>query len=367
MRRPILIFAALFFAFQLGKAQFSIQKVIVEEFTGAWCGYCPEGADILDQILTNNQNAIGVSIHNGDAMTFPDGDAVAAFYNDGYPSAVVNRETGGLSRNVWASNVNSATQGAGNVTVSFDSLDWNPATREVYVRIKAQFTGPDNGDIRFNCFITEDHVTGSGSGYDQANYFNGTPGHNYYQAGNPIIGFDHRHVLRAMLGGPWGTAGIIPNTVVAFSTVETHSYTYTLPPQYDENNIHLVALVQKFEGNGQTERPILNGEEMPLITATAVEDGINGAPFMEIFPNPASQRATIAFSLEESSNLKMEVLDAMGRQVLTLASGYMVNGAHTLYWDGRDATGQPVANGVYMIRLATERGQSTTKRLMLLR
>ena len=41
------------------------QKALVEEFTGEWCGYCPDGAVILKGIETQyGGKVIGASIHD---------------------------------------------------------------------------------------------------------------------------------------------------------------------------------------------------------------------------------------------------------------------------------------------------------------
>ena len=38
------------------------KKVLIEEFTGAWCGYCPDGAYRLENLINSNaENIIGVS------------------------------------------------------------------------------------------------------------------------------------------------------------------------------------------------------------------------------------------------------------------------------------------------------------------
>lgn len=351
---------------QVAFAQFSIKKVLIEEHTGAWCGYCPDGAVILDQVLNSQQNAIGVSVHNGDAMTIAEGDELGNFYISGYPMATIDREAAGISRNLWMSEVNSTAQGAGVVTVSIDSLDYNTTTREITVRIKAQFTGNASGDMRFNCIITEDNINQTGAGYNQTNYYNTTAGHTYYGAGDPIIGFNHRHVMRAILGGTWGTSGIIPTTV-SFGTVATYTYTYTLPAGYDENEIHIVGLVSRFDGANTTDRKVLNSEEMQLLTPAGIANSVNDDIHITAYPNPFSDRVTVEFDLKNTTTLRMDVLNAVGQVVTTVAEGIMNGGMHSLYWNARNDQGQDVANGLYFIRITTEDGAVLTHRVNVAR
>jgi flagellar hook assembly protein FlgD len=64
--------------------------------------------------------------------------------------------------------------------------------------------------------------------------------------------------------------------------------------------------------------------------------------------------------------VRVLVYDALGRRVATLADEVVDAGRHTVMWDGRDATGQPVASGLYLYRM--EAGSfSQTNRMMLIR
>lgn len=367
MKRHLLILIAGLFATGT-QAQFSIQKVVLEEFTGAWCQYCPDGAVIAEQINVNYENAIVYAVHDGDAMDVAEGTDMASFYNPAYPNALINRSGALVSRGQWNSGVGTALQGAGIVTVSIDSITFDIVTRELSLVVKALFTGPASGDLRLNLVLFEDHITGTGSGYNQVNAFNGTPGHTYYQAGNPIIGFDHRHVLRGMLGGAWGDAGLLPSTV-NFGSTGSKRYTYTLPPSWKANDVGVAALVQRYDGTALSDRKILNAEEFYLSTLLVSNDNSldHGDAVMTISPNPSAGFTRINFSLKESGQIKMEVMNTLGQHVATLGEGIMNDGFHTLNWNGNNAAGNPVDNGIYLVRLSTESGQSATQRVMIAR
>ena len=66
------------------------KHVLIEEFTGAWCGYCPDGALRLEQIIAATPNTIGVSVHDNDQMAFTDN--IRTFFSvTSYPSGSVDR------------------------------------------------------------------------------------------------------------------------------------------------------------------------------------------------------------------------------------------------------------------------------------
>ena len=62
----------------------------------------------------------------------------------------------------------------------------------------------------------------------------------------------------------------------------------------------------------------------------------------------------------------MQVTDARGQQVRTLAAGPHAAGRHELVWDGTDDGRQAVASGVYIVRL-TATGTTDARKLLLLK
>lgn len=368
MRKPIL-FLYLLLAGGLLQAQFSIPNAIVEEFTGAWCGYCPDGALILEDIAdANPERVVPIGVHSGDDMEFPDGQAIATFYTSSYPSAAINRKGAALGRNQWTNEVNTTLQGACAVGVSLDSITWNSSTRELTAMVRGSFTGPVQGDIRIGFMITEDNVTGTGAGYNQVNYFNTTAGHHYQGAGDPIVGYVHRHVLRAAVGGPWGVSGIIASPA-NFGTAFSHTVTYTLPANIDENEVALIGFVANQTGSGTGERRIINGDFAPLIPLiTSVGDVLSAEDdFLQIGPNPVVQSTTVSFSVNNTGNIRLQVSDLSGRVVRVIAEGHTVKGIHSQNWAGTDNSGKPLANGTYLMSLIAEDGQAMTKRVVIAR
>ena len=365
MKRIVLLFAALCLLSSFSFAQFQVKNVVFEEFSGTWCGWCTDGAVIANNIADNFPNrAFVVTIHagGGDPMEFPEGAAIASAYNDGYPTGMIDRQGQGISRNLWMGNVNSRLNQVSSVAVSFDNVAWDANTRQIDVDLRVLFDSPASGnDYVFNCFIVEDSVTG-GASYNQANYLNSQAGHTYYQAGDPIVGFVHRHTLRAALGGSWGTTGIIPSNISAQDEF-THSYSYTLPAGYDENQIKLVAYVG-YAGNDVSSREILNAEEMHLPLATSLDPGTDFSNFLEVGPNPFAETLNIGFGIERNSHVTIDVMNPMGQLIRTLYDGNTNTGAHSTEWNGRDNAGNTVANGVYLLNLRAD-GQSITKRVML--
>ncbi|HDI83424.1 MAG TPA: hypothetical protein ENF18_06515 [candidate division WOR-3 bacterium] len=56
----------------------------------------------------------------------------------------------------------------------------------------------------------------------------------------------------------------------------------------------------------------------------------------------------------------------MGRMVKTAFKGFVPAGIHTLTWDGTDASGRHVKNGVYFF-LITASGEKKTGRILIVK
>jgi flagellar hook assembly protein FlgD len=85
----------------------------------------------------------------------------------------------------------------------------------------------------------------------------------------------------------------------------------------------------------------------------ADEDDPQNVPettMLSCFPNPSKDSATIRFSLDESSSVKLEVYNLRGQLLRSLLSGPQASGNHSLAFDGRDEAGRPLPSGVYLIR-----------------
>ena len=236
----------------------------MEDHTGAWCGWCPRGPiTYRDAIKPNYPNTILVALHNGDDMAIADGNTVIQSYITGFPSGMIDRRNPGdfpfgMSTGDWRTAIEMMDRDFTPVELNVYNYFY-PDTYEWQIDVVVDFIIDYQGDLRLNCFILEDSVTGTGSGYDQINYYNTrTDIPELTGIGSPIAGYYHNDVVREMLGGPWGQSGIIPNKA---KKGERYIFSRTIKAKTDRwrmENIHLVGIIQAFNSNA-SYRPILNG------------------------------------------------------------------------------------------------------------
>jgi hypothetical protein len=89
----------------------------------------------------------------------------------------------------------------------------------------------------------------------------------------------------------------------------------------------------------------------------------NTPELLQNYPNPFSDGTYIEFKLDKPGKYRISVLDVNGRIIRNLAGDDQLSTVHTLYWDGNDDSGKPVATGVYFYRLECD-GFSQMKRMV---
>lgn len=77
---------------------------------------------------------------------------------------------------------------------------------------------------------------------------------------------------------------------------------------------------------------------------------------MAAYPNPFSSSTSIAYTVVEPAPIRITVFDIHGNELAVLLDSFSDAGEHSILWDGRDADGNELANGVYLcsIRIGTK-------------
>ena len=270
------LLALLAFTFSMKAQQFvsttpTNRNVILEEFTGRNCQYCPDGHAIANQIAANNPGRFwAVNVHAGSfsPTSFPnlnttDSEALrAGFGVTSFPSGVVNRSTStGQSRSAWNNLTNQQLNQASECNVA-GMVIVNPETRIATITVEVYYTANSSADENYlTVAMLQDSILGSQSGGAT------------YNPGQMINGqYVHMHSLRDVINdNVWGDA-ISPTTQ---GSLITRTYEYEIPEiigspngvAVDLNNISFLAWVSE-RYQGTPTRPILTGCELDLVQGT---------------------------------------------------------------------------------------------------
>lgn len=207
------------------------KNVVLEEFTGIHCGYCPQGHALAQGIQNSHpDDVVLINIHTGGyavpSGSEPDfrtewGAAIAGQSGlVGYPAGTVNRHLfpgwsqgsgTAMSRNRWSSASNQILAEASYLNVGLLATIVS-STRQLIVEVEVYYT--DNSPESTNYLsvaILQDNIRGPQSG--------GGAGNNY----------NHMHMLRHLLTGQWGVE--ISETTTG--SLYSQTFAYELPEDYN--------------------------------------------------------------------------------------------------------------------------------------
>lgn len=224
------------------------QKVLIEENTGEWCGWCPSGAQVLEDVINANpRNVIGVSIHDSDPLEL-------TAYNTwqknqtkvgGFPNASIQRSQA-VGRGAWNDFVIDALKTTATCGIAIATTGTNNKLN-VAVHVASNELIDDNS--RITVLITEDNVAQSSPGA-QINYVPDEI--------NVDDNWLHQHVLRACLtnvaGDPIGLNNLSDKkTVITFEVNDLSQYNIS-----NLENCKIIALVHTNETSNYDSKNVLN-------------------------------------------------------------------------------------------------------------
>ena len=85
----------------------------------------------------------------------------------------------------------------------------------------------------------------------------------------------------------------------------------------------------------------------------------------DAYPNPFTLSTSIAYSLDSSSPVVIQVYNLVGQQVRELAHGVHAPGSYQVSWDGKDQAGLPLSSGIYFVTLETNDAMQMRKVVLL--
>lgn len=291
------------------------KKVILEEFTGIYCVFCPDGHAIANSIKNANpENAFIINIHtggfanpNGSDPDFrtPWGSAIASQSGLlGYPAGTVNRtifpglsQSGGndtaMGRGNWVNAANQTLAQPAYMNMAVEATV-DVGASEISVHVEAYYTGdsPEATNM-LNVALLQNNTLGPQTG--------GNSGNNY----------NHQHRLVDLLTGQWGES-VSPTTTGTFID---RTYTYSIPAMYNNvpvvlQDLELVVFMTEttqelISGNGSipdfTNLPLNNDAEIVSIEEINDQCGLDFGPRVLIRNNGNNALTSVDFDYSVNS------------------------------------------------------------------
>ena len=356
MKKIVLSFLGLFAAFAVGAQtpQFvstepANKNVILEEFTGINCGYCPDGHRIVKEYEEENPGRVfGINIHTGGYAAMYQTQWGAAIMNQtgiqGFPSGTVNRHVFSgnatiLDRGSFESCGNQILAQSSFVNVAAQaSID--ATTRVMTVNVEAYYTADaETASNKLNVVLLQDSIIGPQSGAS-ANPSQVTSDGQYI----------HMNMLRDMLTGQWGDDITAPegSTVIPAGTLIQRTYTYNIPGSISDElvklgHLKLVVFVardqQEIYTGSECIPTVTNLPELAAMSTTMSAQGQNGC--------------------NDLASLALKVYNYGANEItnMQIAYGSAVTAEQTFDWTGSITSDQEVF--VELPDVAVNVGQNT--------
>lgn len=306
------------------------RKVLIEEVTGTWCGYCPRGAVALEKINKElSDKAVCVAVHNGDDFVTSSYNAIGGMVQ-GLPGAVVDREIScdpyyGTSQKNFgiADLINERAQIQTPIDVDVTSTV-NGNKVNVTASVKFYFNS-DKCDYKVAYVLMEDGLKAR-----QANYYSGATG---LPEDLAHLSTEKRYIDKFVLNDVArfiykfnGIDGSLEGAIKD-GEAKTHSYDITLSNVKDVNNAKVAVIL--FDKSGK----VVNVNQAKLNTSSGIEE--TGVDTFK--PEITAEYGVV--NIEGEGKMTVEVFTVGGSKV---ASAQIVdNGSIAL--NG--------LNGIYMVRV----------------
>lgn len=244
------------------------KNVVLEEFTGIYCGFCPDGHLRANNFAAANPgDVVLINIHagpfanpsgNDPDFTIAYGDSIDIISGiAGYPAGNINRRVfsnfsqnpGGMamSRGDWATAGGTVMGESSYVNLALEG-DIDITSNVLTVDVEMYFTANAPSDVNLNVALLQNNISGPQSG-SSANP-------NQVNADGT---YNHMHMLRELLTGQWGEV----ITTTTSGTTVTRQYTYNIPADINGIPVSIGDLeIVAFVAEGQTD--IITGAAGPM-------------------------------------------------------------------------------------------------------
>ena len=321
----------------------------LEYATGTWCQWCPCAETIIHAILQNYPETVVLGYHGPPGSSDPwdglCGNMISLFGFSAYPTGVVGRKSGIISRDAWNNQVviQSNTQQP-TIEINLAAMNYNSSTRELTATIDFTTLVTPSGEQRVNFILTEDNIiftqTGNGS----------CPG---------SASFTHDNVVKGMINGDMGEV----LTFTGDNSTVTKNVSYTIPAEYVAENCRLNIVTWTNGGSMSTSNTVGQSRAIEVDNPTGIHNTGNIVSSYELkqnYPNPFNPTTNIFFSVPKDGNVSLKFYDILGNEVASyIDNGFLKAGTYNAEFDG-----SKLASGVYFYTLSTNDFTATKKMIL---
>lgn len=220
------------------------RRVVMEEITGTWCGYCVRGYHAMKTMAERYpDNFIGIAIHGSDEMSGAENySSIISMLGGSYPSSIANRNSK-YKLNASLDEMETAVlamkdNAIADINAEVEVLDAD--TTEVKIKTNVEFGMDMSVPFRIAYVVVENGV----GPYVQTSYYSGsTTDLGGLENEGSYISLMFNDVARGIYSGFNGVRGSVPSTIIS-GEVYSYDYSMLLPDNIDNKaNVEIVAML----------------------------------------------------------------------------------------------------------------------------
>ena len=229
------------------------KRVVVEDYTGLWCQYCPRGIAIMESLQRMHpDDFIGIAIHCGDALDTQSYPNMESTWGSSKPSLWVNRKE---KINEIVGEDQFEIEKSNTTTMRIDvSAKWDDDQNNISVATEVEpcIAVAEGTEYAVGYVLTADGLRndswGQVNNYSEWQSYENAPEEldKFKQPVDPVYGLDYNHVAIASKGVDYGIEGSLPSTMPVGETI-THNVTFDNVSQYsliqDKSKLSVCALL----------------------------------------------------------------------------------------------------------------------------
>jgi hypothetical protein len=361
------------------------RKILLEEFTGMYCTFCPTAHKTGDELTAADpSNIFVIAIHAGQYANpgygAPDfrTEFGAAIVNQakiyGYPAGTINRHYFGFLKAQNSNDPgtalyvtsfsNCATEISALPSVVNVALQGtvDPQSRLLTVKMEVYYTGTSTVSANyFHLALLQDSVMGPQTGAAT-----------YYPSMMVGSQYCHNKMLRHLITGPTGDMISNPGPGKKFAKTYTYTVPAQLPLSVAGTAIKTSVLLSKLRLVGfvtESQQEVLSANKGPLtigtvLTATTSTTTTSVYEYADefsvtVFPNPSNGKSTVALLLGREDNVTVKLINMLGAEEFSYEAR-LEKGIHSV-----DINGSKLSAGIYFVQVVV--GNKTTVEKLIVR
>ena len=149
----------------------------------------------------------------------------------------------------------------------------------------------------------------------------------------------------------------VVHTGTGNATADSHTFSFVwTAPTTGTSTVTFYASGNAADGDGSTSGDYIYTTSLPISNVTSVEENVEANFNLSVFPNPVSDNVSVKFTLMETSDITVDLMDINGNKIANIISENGMKGDINKTFNVSS-----YSKGVYFLQVKNEKASSIKK------